>query len=337
MLRLHAPVVEQPPSGTSCDLCAGDSFETIATLDRDGAELETVICTTCGLVSHAHVPSAADLAAFYAREYREAYHGECMPSARRVVRAWHNGGRILGRLGPLLAPGAAVFEIGAGIGCTVKRFELAGFDAHGIEPHDGFQQFSRERLRARVGHATIEDVPLDRSLDAVLLVHVIEHFGSPRAALRRIHGMLRAGGMLYVECPNLGAPFTVRHRLFHRAHTYNFTASTLRMLATSCGFETVRSFLDPRDATLEFAFRKTVPARLTVDPDACEATLAAIAAATPLRHHLRPRYLASRTRQLLRYLHEHLTADAQLEAILDACREAGAVPSRTTAPVRRAA
>lgn len=319
----------------ACDLCAGAGFETIATLDRDGAPLDTVICSTCGLVSHADVPSDAALAAFYASEYREQYHGERAPGARRVVRAWRNGGRLLRRLGPLLPPGGSVFEIGAGIGCTVKRFDLAGFDARGIEPHDGFQHFSRTRLRAHVTHGAIADVPLDRSLDAVLLVHVIEHFGSPRDALRRIHGMLRRDGLLYVECPDLGAPFTARNRLFHRAHTYNFTASSLTMLARSCGFEPQRVFHPPRGGNLEIAFRKTEPRTVVLDPDNRAATLAAIASAGPLRYHLRPRYLASRMMQLGGYLREHLTARRELAGILATCA-ATPLPDEAAAPRRKA-
>lgn len=305
----------------ACDLCSGEDFETIATRDRDGDPLETVTCTTCGLISHAHVPTDDELAAFYARDYREQYHGEATPSDRRIVRAWHNGGRILERVRPFLKAGDRVFEVGAGIGCTVKRFELAGFDARGIEPHDGFLHFARERLRARVAHATIQDMPLDRSLDAILLVHVIEHFGSPRDALRRMHGMLAEGGLLYVECPNVGAPFTVRDRLFHQAHTYNFTLSSLTMLARSCGFALEQSFGRRRAGNLQAVFRKAEPGPVVIDPANRAETLAAIAAATPLNHHLRPEYVAARVRKLVGYIHERLTSPRQVRDIMQRCSQ----------------
>lgn len=318
MLRLLTTATHGPRS-RACDLCSGIGFETIATHDRDGNPLETVICSGCGLVSHAHVPTDEELAAFYARDYREQYHGEATPSDRRIVRAWHNGGRILERVRPFLRPGDRVFEVGAGIGCTVKQFELAGFDARGIEPHAGFLGFARERLRARVEHATIQDMPRDGSLDAILLVHVIEHFGSPRDALRRIHGMLTRGGLLYVECPNVGAPFTTRDRLFHQAHTYNFTLSSLTMLAGSCGFAPVRSFGGPRDGNLQAMFRKAEPGPVVIDPGNRAETLAAIAKATPLNHNLRPEYISARVRKLAGYIHERFTATRQVRDILRRC------------------
>lgn len=323
------PALPQPRRSLPCDLCAGTTFDTIATLDRHGDALETVICRTCGLVSHAHVPTEEELAAFYAREYRVAYHGERTPSPRRVVRAWENGSRILRDVAPLLQPGDRVFEIGAGIGCTVKQFELAGFDASGIEPNDGFQWFSQTQLRARVEHAAIEDVPLVEQFDCVLLVHVIEHFGSPRGALERMHGMLRDGGLLHVECPNLEGPFATRARLFHEAHTYNFTASSLVMLARSIGFEPVRQFVPRHDPSLQIAFRKTAPRPLLIDEHNRAATLAALERAEPIRYFARPSYYATRLRKLAGYLSGHLFARRQCAAILRRCAAAG--PLRTAA------
>ena len=81
-----------------CDLCGADQFETVGKLDRKGKPLETVVCTTCGLVAHGQIPTEAELEAFYATDYRKDYHGEISPSSRRVMRAWKNGMRIERRL-----------------------------------------------------------------------------------------------------------------------------------------------------------------------------------------------------------------------------------------------
>ena len=85
-----------------------------------------MVCTTCGLIAHANIPSEEELQAFYATDYRQDYHGEITPSNRRVMRAWKNGQRIERRLSAWTKPGHRVFEIGAGIGCTVKAFQRTG-------------------------------------------------------------------------------------------------------------------------------------------------------------------------------------------------------------------
>ena len=113
----------------ACDLCSGSKFEIIANKDRHGESLETAMCASCGLVRHAHVPSEEELHEFYSTTYREDYNGERSPGPRRIMRAWNNGERICKQITPFLKGESRVLEVGAGIGCTVKVFDRAGFDA----------------------------------------------------------------------------------------------------------------------------------------------------------------------------------------------------------------
>ena len=177
-------VYVESPSGAfvrdaKCDLCGADEVELLATRDRRGKPLRTVVCTRCGLLSHESIPSDEELADYYAHEYRHAYHGEGQPSAKRVLRAWNVGRAIYQRVQSFVHPGDRVFEIGAGLGCTVKAFDLEGFEASGIEPGVEFQSFSRGTLHADIENARLEDLAPVPAYDFVLLVHVIEHFSQP--------------------------------------------------------------------------------------------------------------------------------------------------------------
>ena len=199
-------VYVESPSGAlvrdaKCDLCGADEVELLATRDRRRKPLRTVVCTRCGLISHESIPSDEELADYYAHEYRHAYHGERQPSAKRVLRAWNVGRSIYRRVRSFLRPGDRVCEIGAGLGCTVKAFDLAGFEASGIEPGVEFQSFSRQTLHADIENARLEDVVPVPSYDFVLLVHVIEHFSHPSRALRRIWGLLKTGGGCTLNVP----------------------------------------------------------------------------------------------------------------------------------------
>ena len=158
---MHYPA-ELPRSvrTTACDMCEGTSFGLLSRVDRRGEPLNTVICRKCGLISHEAVPSDAELQAYYESQYRSDYHGEFEPSAHRVLRAWDGGAWLLKRLLPFVPRHGHVFEIGAGIGCTVKLFERAGFQASGIEPGDRLQPIRPALLRSlrhsgvAVRHAT---------------------------------------------------------------------------------------------------------------------------------------------------------------------------------------
>lgn len=304
-----------------CDLCGRTSFELIGRLDRKRRELHTSVCTHCGLVAHAEIPSEAELNEFYASDYRREYHQEVTPSDRRVMRAWQGGQRILRQLSPMIEQHQSVFEVGAGIGCTVKSFELAGYDATGIEPGGGFQQFSVDRLHAKVEDQFLLDLPAEPTHDVVLLVHVIEHFRSPRAALEHIRAMLKPGGRLYVECPNLAAPFARRNRMFHFAHIHNFTPTTLIGMARRCGFELLWRHSTDDDPNLQMLLGRTDTVVREVDPDGYRQTMTALSRHGDLGYHLRWKYLWPRAKKLSGYLHEYLTAKQYVERLLQVCEE----------------
>jgi len=250
------------------------------------------------LISHEAIPSDEKLANYYAHEYRQDYHDERTPSAKRVLRAWNNGQAIYRRLRPFARTDDRVVEIGAGLGCTVKAFELGGFEASGIEPGIEFQGFSRKTLHAQIENGRLEDIPSYPAYDFVLLVHVIEHFSQPKRALRRIRSLLTERGRLCVECPNVYAPHAAPNRLFHYAHIHNFTPWTLKMMGESCGFRVVKQLSSPCDKNLMFVFEKGDTEELTIDPVSYERSVAAVRRYNTLTYHCRPRYAIDRVRSL---------------------------------------
>jgi 2-polyprenyl-3-methyl-5-hydroxy-6-metoxy-1,4-benzoquinol methylase len=314
------------PTAPPCDICDGTRFDLLADRDRRGEVLHTGICGQCGLVRHLHVPSEEELAEFYAREYRQAYHGETTPSARRVIRAWNNAQRIFAQVSPRVARGAKVLEVGAGLGCTVKAFELAGYDASGIDLGESFLKFAVERLHARLARQSLYDLPQTGQYDLVLLIHVIEHFQSPRKALEHIHGLLKPGGLLYVECPNLTAPLARKGKAFHLAHICNFTPSSLRMLAGRCGFRVEQVFSLGDDPNLQVLLRWSAAPRRWIDLDNRSRTLAVLEQYGFWKYHLRWRYLARRAAKLWEFARERIGSRRQLQRIIAQCQGSSSGP-----------
>ncbi len=294
----------------ACDLCQEASFETISTRDRHGQPLATVICQTCGLVQHAAIPSDDELAEYYGQRYREDYHGETAPNERRVMRAWNSAERIYGRLRDHVDSHSRVVEIGAGIGCTVKRFADAGCRAWGVEPHVGFCHYGKQQLASPLKNVDLSGVPASGDHDLVLLVHVIEHFNTPRRSLETIHEVLAPGGLLYVECPNLSAPFARRKKMFHFAHIHTFSPITLTSLAARSGFELVQSFADQRSPNLEMLFRRVERAQFELDSRGYQEAKSAMARANEFYYYSRWSYLKQRAARLREYVAEYLHANA---------------------------
>jgi SAM-dependent methyltransferase len=318
LLPTAAPLLE---AGTRriCELCGDHRYKIVSSRDRHGQSLETAICMGCGLVAHLRIPSDAELEAYYTTQYRRQYHGEAAPSPRRVMRAWKNGQRILRQLDPFLRRECSVLEVGAGIGCTVKAFELGGHHATGIDLGLQFLQYGRNLLHAKLEKSSLFDLPPEPRFDLVCLVHVIEHFNSPTSALRAVHALVRPGGRLYVECPNLAAPFATSKRLFHFAHVYNFTPWTLLAVARKCGFEVEHRFSGDDDANVEMLLRRVDHGYLAIQPQDYERTIRGMSRYSMLTYHMRLSYLKPRLTKVVGYLHERLAARRFVQRLAERC------------------
>jgi SAM-dependent methyltransferase len=302
--------------GRICDLCGSSAYEVICRRDRRGKPLSTVACLGCGLVGHEHIPSEAELAAFYARDYRKDYHGEETPSPRRVWRAWRKGERLLCELGPHLQPGDRILEVGAGLGCNVRVLELAGFDASGLEPGDSFQRYSQEQLRARVHHGSLHDYEPQQRFHLVLFVHVIEHMRSPRQALEAIHRLLLPGGRLYLECPSLGTLCGNVSEQLHYAHVHTFTPITLLTLLRQCGFVVERCYGEGVGGNHKYLLTKTEPAACGPDPAGLAQTREFLATFQAPGHRLSFSYFTRRVKRISQYVREFMWGRVALRRIL---------------------
>ena len=318
-----------------CDLCGHDQFEIVGQLDRHGAPLNTAACSQCGLVRHAAVPTEDELKQFYSTTYRQDYNGERVPGARRIMRAWNNGERICQQVSPLLEQNSRVLEVGAGIGCTVKVFEKHGFQAEGIDPGGDFLDFSKQKLHANVRVTNLYELPKQNDFDAVLLVHVIEHLRSPKEALQHIAGLLKPGGMFYVECPNLQAPFARRSKLFHYAHIHNFVPATLKMLAESCGFKLRKRFGDDQNPNLQMLFQHSGDCQLAIDTENFQRTVQQLDQSNFLPYHTRTRYVTDRLQKLTGYANEHLRSRTFVRGLIDSCGSSS--NEQTNNQIRKAA
>lgn len=132
-------------------------------------------------------------------------------------------------------PPGAIFDIGGGNGFVTRGLVDAGFPAVVVEPGPAGARNAASRGLAPVVCATLEDADFrDGALPAVGLFDVLEHLPDDLAVLRRLHGLVPAGGRLYLTVPAFSSLWSDDDVL--AGHHRRYTRRSLRTVVTAAGF-----------------------------------------------------------------------------------------------------
>lgn len=159
------------------------------------------------------------------------------PSKKAVIEA---EGRHL----PPPAPGARLLDIGCGNGQFLEFAQRMGWQVVGVEPDPKAVEAARARgLDVRLGGVEVLE-PQREQFEGITLSHVIEHVHDPRAVLRACHRLLKPGGWVWLESPNLDALGHRRYGASWRGlepprHLVLFNFESLCQALVSAGFANI--------------------------------------------------------------------------------------------------
>lgn len=117
-------------------------------------------------------------------------------------------------------PGGDILEVAAGDGVVARSLAAAGVPFRSYTATD-FSPARLEGLVAGLGDPRMRAAELDAEalaswqggpFDAVIMMAIVEHLVDPIGALRGVRGLLRPGGLLYIDTPN-AARWTRRAKL----------------------------------------------------------------------------------------------------------------------------
>lgn len=138
-----------------------------------------------------------------------------------------------------------LLEVGFGDGHFLELAKLAGWDAIGIDPDPVLVKNASERgLSVFQGSLDAQQFIPD-SFDVIIMNNVIEHLHNPTETLKICHLLLRAGGNIWIETPNIGS---LGHAYFKQnwrgleppRHLVIFNAESLSKLLLKVGFAGVK-------------------------------------------------------------------------------------------------
>ena len=214
------------------------THRTVSETDRRGKPLKTVVCMETGLVRNDPVPGDAELAKFYAEDYRKDYKSSEKPRRRQILRNFRRVAAHVSEFTDVLDRAGDVLDVGAGSGEFAYLMTQRGKSVTGIEPNRGYAEYCRGDLGLDIRTAHLDgDLFAPESFDLIRLNHVLEHLNDPVRYLSMIAAWLRSGGTLYVEVPNIETYCREKSRgnMFHYGHIWNFNPWTLRAAAGLAG------------------------------------------------------------------------------------------------------
>lgn len=241
----------------SCAVCSADDYTVVypARYDREkdadltekfrasGDELlidQLVRCRRCGFqYVNPRLASEAILSG-YTEGDDPTYVSQLDARERTFASSLQEIERAAGGKGRLL-------DIGTAAGAFVAAARDRGWQAEGCEPNKWLARWGADHYGITIRQGSLFEQPYEPgSFDVVTLWDVIEHTPDPAAVLDRCQMLLKPGGVLVVNYPDIGswiARALGRRWLFLTSvHLYYFDRRTIRLMLEKTGYrvETVR-------------------------------------------------------------------------------------------------
>jgi SAM-dependent methyltransferase len=263
-----------PADLPNCDLCGADTLTFVYEPERSTRGLKVYLCCRCGLMQsapridrtqHRHEAAVSGGADWGNVRYGKGFRTQAAMDAL----AAHDG----------LNGAPKLLDVGSNRGRFVAAFLEAVPQAQitAIEPDERYADSCAGLPRTTLIQARIEKTLLpDDSFDIVHSCHTIEHLAAPFAALKDHARVLKPGGLLVLDAPNLAllGSDDILEELFIDKHLFHFSATTLTRMIEAAGF-TILQHPDPKDLiNLLIVARKSGAANDVIAADPAEAAKA---------------------------------------------------------------
>jgi SAM-dependent methyltransferase len=165
-------------------------------------------CAACGHAQVTPLPSLEEEAAYYAKDmqprhlwktgdYHEILRAKARPDEVRRL-AWLSA--------VLRAGDRRILDIGSGYGFFVDAACRAGYTAIGLEVSDERLAFCRANMHGEFFQGEVDEAFVAKHagrFDGVTAFHVIEHVRDPVIYVQRLLRLVKPGGSVLIEVPNV--------------------------------------------------------------------------------------------------------------------------------------
>jgi 2-polyprenyl-3-methyl-5-hydroxy-6-metoxy-1,4-benzoquinol methylase len=268
-----------------CDFCGRDSLKFAYQPEGSTRGLKVHLCSHCGLVQSTpridrtekrHAATVSGGADWGNVRYGKGFRTQvAMDALARHCR---------------FDDAMTMLDVGSNRGRFTAAFLEAAPNAQvtAVEPDERYADSCADMARTTLMLARIEDAQLaDASFDIIHSCHTIEHLAHPFASLKDHARVLKPGGLLVLDAPNIAlvGGDDILEEWFIDKHLYHFSETTLGRMIEAAGF-TIIEHPDPKDRiNLLFVARKAGEPSTDIAADPAEVMNAA---------HLLTSYVATR-------------------------------------------
>jgi 2-polyprenyl-3-methyl-5-hydroxy-6-metoxy-1,4-benzoquinol methylase len=194
-----------------------------------------VTCIDCGMIFESPRYDAATIINGYKQSNESGHDSQYSMRVKSFVNALTKNAHLLP------APGSKVLDIGTAGGAFLDAANQFGYDAFGMEPSEDLVARGKSR-GLKIEQGVIESHSYGYgSFDMVTLWDVIEHLPDPKSALIEIGRLLKPGGTLLINFPDIG---TVQAALAGRrfwwilsVHLHHFSRHSISNICAKTGFD----------------------------------------------------------------------------------------------------
>ncbi|MCA1709070.1 MAG: class I SAM-dependent methyltransferase, partial [Actinobacteria bacterium] len=182
------------PVHTRCLVCGSPDLAALQGYER----CYLTRCEACRFVFVSRVPTPKELDEHYSLTYRENEQGYewLSPVTSKRFDEW------LEMMAPYRGERSRILDVGCGVGHFLVHAQQRGWEAHGTEyPEYAVEICRRHGIEMHAGPLRPENYEPE-SFDVVTSLGVIEHINNPLDEVRKIHALLRPGGLCWVTTPN---------------------------------------------------------------------------------------------------------------------------------------
>ena len=245
-----------------CIVCRGRQF-TVLFSQPNGWIMGK--CDACGLVQVIPMPNSSQIAALY---HEDEEHFDPYIAQEAVHHKYFRTkvGEILEKFRgvPFSHGRLRLLDIGCLTGVLLDEAKKKGMKVVGVDiSHDAVSYCRKKGFTTYAGTVQSVGRKLKKgSFDVVTAFQIVEHERDPLTMMKRIHSLLKRGGVIVLATPNYGGLWRklMGKRWFgfkHPEHVVLFDFLTMKTLLAKAGYKDIEIHADsPRPFPLSFAFTR---------------------------------------------------------------------------------